>query len=272
MPYLHWAIAISLSLLVHIGIALEYVRTSLPDNDGGASAKGDYGFEIGLGMAGSYSNAISRQKTEERQRLAEQQSKGQTLKQKEKTQPRQKAKLADNLAPPSTIKRPLPKTADYRHTTAESEPTPTPEPTTRSLSANTDPAQQTQSATHSPPAAPKATGSGNQSSLGGRPGAAKNYFSSLMAWLNTHKNYPKLAKKNKEQGIVKLKFTVTREGDISNASIHTSSGYQRLDQAAIQMLRAASPVPPIPNDLGRSTLTLVIPIEYSLITNNSYKE
>lgn len=269
MSYLHWVIAISLSLLIHIGIALEYMRTSLPDNDGGASAQGDYGFEIGLGIAGSYSNTISRQKTEERQRLAaEQQSKVQKLKQKEKKQPRKR----ENLVPPSTKKRPLPKTADYRHTTAEPDPAPTPEPLTRSIPATTDAAQQTQNANHSSPAAPKATGSGNQSSVGGRPGAAKNYFSSLMAWLNTHKNYPKLAKKNKEQGIVKLKFTITREGDISNASIHTSSGYQRLDQAAIQMLRAASPVPPIPNDLGRSTLTLVIPIEYSLITNNSYKE
>jgi protein TonB len=272
MSYLHWVFAISLSLFFHIGIALHYMRTSLPENDGRASAQGDYGFEIGLGMAGSYSNAISRQNTEESQRLVEQLSHEQKLKQKEKKQPRQKAKLADNLAPPSMIKRPPPKVADYQHTKAESEPAPTPEPTTRSIPATTEPAQQTQSANHSPPAAPRATGSGNQSTLGGRPGAAKTYFSSLMAWLNTHKNYPKLAKKNKEQGIVKLKFTVTREGDISNASIHNSSGYQSLDQAAMQMLRAASPVPPIPNDLGRSTLTLVIPIEYSLITNNSYKE
>ena len=47
---------------------------------------------------------------------------------------------------------------------------------------------------------------------------------------------------------------------------------QELDEAALKMLREADPVPGIPDDLGRDTLTLVIPVEYSLITNNSYVE
>ena len=59
---------------------------------------------------------------------------------------------------------------------------------------------------------------------------------------------------------------IAKDGSISNASIHTGSGHRRLDEAALKVLQDADPVPGIPDDLGRDTLTLVVPVEYSLLS------
>ncbi|WP_335987331.1 TonB family protein [Spongiibacter tropicus] len=282
MPRVSWPIAIAVSLLIHGGLAIGYWQSRPAPHQGGAIGEGEYGFEIGLGMAGSYTDAVARQKAKQRQQEAEaekqrerqqREAKAKQEARKPKPEPKPEPKPKPKAPAPVVAKtaEPSPAEADYQHSetppAAESpSPAPAAEPPKQNTVASAEP-NDTQSQ-----ASRKATGSGSQQKLGGRPGAARDYFSTLMAWLNHHKRYPKIAKKNKEQGIVKLKFTIAKDGSISNASIHTGSGHRRLDEAAMKMLREADPVPGIPDDLGRDTLTLVIPVEYSLITNNSYVE
>ena len=71
---------------------------------------------------------------------------------------------------------------------------------------------------------------------------------------------------------MKLQFTIHRNGEISDARLRASSGHPLLDQSALQMLAAASPLPALPDSLGREQISIVIPVEYSLITNASFKE
>ena len=113
----------------------------------------------------------------------------------------------------------------------------------------------------------QATGSKSDQRTGGSKGDYKNYYSKLMAWLNRHKTYPKQAKKNKKQGVVTVRFTVARNGQLLTKKLEKSSGIEELDQAALAMLDKASPVPKIPKKFNKETLTVVIPIEYSLITH-----
>ena len=92
------------------------------------------------------------------------------------------------------------------------------------------------------------------------------YFARLMVWLQRHKTYPAELKRAKKQGTVLLNFSIGRRGELLSARVVATSGEPMLDQAALAMLQRASPMPALPDDLGLDTLTLTIPVEYSLIT------
>lgn len=120
----------------------------------------------------------------------------------------------------------------------------------------------------------KATGRSEQQASGGKRGNSKSYIRELYQWLAKHRTYPPAAKKSKQQGTVQLAFTMNRRGDVLSSGINESSGYPLLDDAALKMLQDASPLPPVPDDFhpSRQQLPLVMPIEFSLITNSSFGE
>ena len=82
------------------------------------------------------------------------------------------------------------------------------------------------------------------------------------------------AKKEKQEGTVRVAFTIDRSGTVLRRSIETSSGYPLLDEAALKVLDDASPLPQVPDDFapGRAQLSLVKPIDFTLITNTSFKD
>lgn len=120
----------------------------------------------------------------------------------------------------------------------------------------------------------KATGRSEQQASGGKRGSNKSYIRELYQWLAKHRTYPPAAKKSKQQGTVHLAFTMNRQGDVLSSGIKESSGYPLLDDAALKMLKDASPLPVVPDDFhpSRQQLPLVMPIEFSLITNSSFGE
>lgn len=118
----------------------------------------------------------------------------------------------------------------------------------------------------------RASGNAGQEANGGRRGNAADYIQTLNQWLARHRTYPAAAKRSKQEGTVKLAFTMNRQGEILSSHIAGSSGYPLLDDAALNMLQDAAPLPVVPEDFypSRNTLPLVMPIEFSLITNHSF--
>ncbi len=97
-------------------------------------------------------------------------------------------------------------------------------------------------------------------------GGEASYFGKLKAWLNQHKKYPVAAKKEKQQGTVTVTFTIDRNGRLLASRVEKSSGNTVLDNAALELLRKASPLPRMPETMPQAQLVVTLPVEYSLIT------
>lgn len=115
-----------------------------------------------------------------------------------------------------------------------------------------------------------ASGSGKAEAGGGKPGAgggkagggAAGYSQRLAAWLNRHKRYPEPARRLRQQGMVRVSFTLDRNGRVIGQRIVASSGHRALDEEVLAMLRRASPMPKPPP--GQDRFTVTVPISFSL--------
>ncbi|WP_323799789.1 energy transducer TonB [Parasphingorhabdus sp.] len=121
-----------------------------------------------------------------------------------------------------------------------------------------------------PALAPTAAASAvSSNSAGNSPKAKKeqaNYYAMVSAHLNQRKKYPTEARKAREQGVVKVRFTVDRTGNISNVSITGSSGHAILDQATLALMQRVAPLPAMPASMAQDKVTISLPIDYSLRT------
>lgn len=96
--------------------------------------------------------------------------------------------------------------------------------------------------------------------------ASADYFSMISAHLNRKKDYPSEAKKARQQGVVTVRFTVHPDGDITNSSIKKSSGFALLDNATLDLMRRVAPLPKMPKFMPQKSVTIALPIDYSLRT------
>lgn len=113
--------------------------------------------------------------------------------------------------------------------------------------------------------APREQGAGD--APGNDPRAKKkaaDYYSLLMAHLQRKKHYPPEARQARQQGVVTVRFTVDRGGAVTASSIKKTSGHALLDQATLDLMQRVSPLPPIPREVGRNSLTIALPIDYAL--------
>ena len=61
------------------------------------------------------------------------------------------------------------------------------------------------------------------------------------------------------QGLVYVAFTITRDGSAQNVELRTSSGFDSLDESALEAVHRASPFAPPPQ-----AARVVVPIQFSL--------
>jgi protein TonB len=99
---------------------------------------------------------------------------------------------------------------------------------------------------------------------GARDGPGDDYLEQVRRWITRFRIYPEEAVKNREEGIVSIGFKFARDGTILDVWIEQGSGYALLDNAALKMIRAASPIPKVPNKYEGDTLTLVMPERFRI--------
>lgn len=86
----------------------------------------------------------------------------------------------------------------------------------------------------------------------------------LIEEFNQYFTYPKFAKRRNWQGKVLLSLRITSSGKIKNIQIDDSSGYNILDQAAINSMRKVGKLPQTASWL-ENDIELEIPVVYQLI-------
>nr|WP_255522833.1 energy transducer TonB [Rugamonas sp. CCM 8940] len=149
-------------------------------------------------------------------------------------------------APPQPKSTPLPPTADAPPVgaTASSAPRATPPVDTASVAA----------APPSPalPPAQQEVRSGSNSWEG-----------KVLARMERFRRYPTAARARGEEGVVTLRCRVNRDGQVLSATIEHSSGHPLLDQAALETLQRAAPLPRIPDERP-AQLDLSIPVQFSV--------
>jgi protein TonB len=104
------------------------------------------------------------------------------------------------------------------------------------------------------PAAPAARSQPARMGAGGV--TAASWQRQLQKWVEQYKDYPLAAKRKRQQGTVEVKFTIDANGHITSSRVGRSSGNPLLDQAALNTLQRASPVPAPP--MGFNTASLVV--------------
>jgi len=123
------------------------------------------------------------------------------------------------------------------------------------------------------PAAPVASAAPATASavVGTGPGAdpnakreANDWYALVAAHLERNKRYPREARRDGITGTPTVRFAVNRRGRVSDVSIRNSSGNAALDEATIELLQRVSPLPAMPRSMGRDSVIITLPIEYSL--------
>ena len=95
-----------------------------------------------------------------------------------------------------------------------------------------------------------------QASRGAPPGLVADYLARVQDWLRRYNRYPDAARRAGLQGRVAVTFVIDRWGRVLSFSVLRGSGQPVLDAAARDLLRRASPLPPMPRAIGRRIRTM----------------
>lgn len=91
----------------------------------------------------------------------------------------------------------------------------------------------------------------------------KTEYISKIAWtLNQKKEYPDLARRMRQQGKLKVRFILERDGRILNAEVIEQSNYESLNQAAKKLLTEIKSFEPFPQGVTDQQWAVTVPIEY----------
>ena len=162
---------------------------------------------------------------------------------------------------PEPVPAPVLKAAPLPPSKPVVRPRPRPQPSAPSPQvAEAPPLAASQPLALSAPAAPPAVASAPAA----RPAPDPAYAATLLSWLGRYKEYPWAARRRGVQGQVVLRLAVARSGRVAATAIETSSGTDVLDEAALDMVHRAEPLPPLPASFPGDVAEFRVPISFAL--------
>lgn len=92
---------------------------------------------------------------------------------------------------------------------------------------------------------------------GPRPDVARGLLQVLLQRIERVKHYPSGARRSGMEGTVEVEFRIAGDGGVEGVKVVKSSGFTLLDEASVETIRRAAPLPIIPG-------TIRVPISYRL--------
>jgi len=98
----------------------------------------------------------------------------------------------------------------------------------------------------------------------GKRSEVDNYLSRLSRHLARFYEYPRRARRLGQEGTPVIVFEFRRDGTLVTDRLKTGSGHSLLDEAALDMLRQASPLPEVPPEMAGKRFRYILPVRFSL--------
>ncbi len=96
------------------------------------------------------------------------------------------------------------------------------------------------------------------------PNAVPAWQGRLLGQLQRAERYPDAARQAGQDGVALVGFTMDRAGQVLAVRLVRSSGSPALDGEAVAVVRRAGPLPAPPPEMPGQTLTLTVPIRFTL--------
>ncbi|MBI4985160.1 MAG: energy transducer TonB [Rhodocyclales bacterium] len=90
------------------------------------------------------------------------------------------------------------------------------------------------------------------------------YGHALAGAVATRQRYPRVAQLRQWQGTSLLQLELAADGRLLDVRVLSSSGHEILDRQALEMVRAATPLPPLPAAFGSRSVTVDVPVVFRL--------
>ena len=91
-----------------------------------------------------------------------------------------------------------------------------------------------------------------------------DYFAAVSAWLARHRQYPRMARRQRIEGEGRVRVHVARDGSVIAYRIVRGTGSAILDRELTAPIERAAPLPPSPPEMRAATLEFVVPIIFEL--------
>lgn len=114
---------------------------------------------------------------------------------------------------------------------------------------------------------PKSVDNNDIFSIGEKTEEDNSYFEKIIYLVNQNKRYPRISKINKESGVVKVSFTIEKDGKIVGTKVDCPCGHPRLNEAAVQAIKSIVNFDPIPIELNKEKINITIPVRFVLTEN-----
>ncbi|TVP54732.1 MAG: energy transducer TonB [Halomonadaceae bacterium] len=92
----------------------------------------------------------------------------------------------------------------------------------------------------------------------------ESYLATLSAHLAEFYEYPRRARRMGQEGTVQLSLRFNRDGEVTEARVEEGSAYRLLDDAALEMLNRASPLPGVPDDIAGERFRVELPVRFEM--------